>query len=737
MQYSNFIEAENGFKPLKPGEKSIMKAGGYSMFPRIRPGDGLEVLGVEGQKLNTGQILVCQRQGKLFAHRIQKCLITDGKRNWITQGDSCLKQDAPVEEQEIIGLLTGIYRKGGHYIDLSREKTISGNSKRILNALIVRLILLWKKWISPAAGIAADLRFFGPEGGKLFAGNLVLAIMAGIIPYAIIFLIRQLVEASLTMTGNTGDTTDLPMYDLLLLAVAFIIQLVVSVWQSGLREMLSRRVSDKVLEKLQIKQSRLKTECLENPACLDLVHRARREAAFRPVKLLNQWMVLFQSSVAMLLIAILLLTVNASVFILVFLAVLPPFLTRLWFTSGIYSLNRRQAPAERESAYFHQVLTSESFARELRLFGFAGYFAARFVALRQTLYHQKNSLLQKRALFEMLAGVLGIAVTFLAMGKVISMLMDGKLSPGNLVLFFLVFQRGYSVMRDLLNSVSSLYEDHIHIADYYRFLNLPEDRAEAGSVQELLFDPAAGVEIENLKFTYPGTRNEVLHGIDMKIPAGKVVVLAGRNGSGKTTLVKLLCGLYLPDSGTIRGGGCLLTDENAAVWRKNIAAVFQDFALYQLTASENISLGRAELKPDSQKVKTAARQAGISEAIEKLPLAYATPLGRRLSGGHELSIGQWQKLAIARAFYRDAPFLILDEPSSAMDAETEMTVMDKLRSLAGNKTVLLISHRLSSVKWADEIYLLEDGAIVEHGSHNELMLSQGRYAAMYQALGKP
>jgi ATP-binding cassette subfamily B protein len=240
-----------------------------------------------------------------------------------------------------------------------------------------------------------------------------------------------------------------------------------------------------------------------------------------------------------------------------------------------------------------------------------------------------------------------------------------------------------------------------------------------------------GITVENLRFRYETSKRDALSQVNLHIPAGKTVAFVGANGSGKTTLIKLLSGFYSPQEGSIRYDDVDVRDLDKQDLRRHITAVFQDFALYNITAHENISLGNIEVPFNLEKAKEAASAAGIAELFERLPLGYETLLGTLFKSGEELSIGQWQKIAIARAFYRDSPILFMDEPSSALDVDSEKQLLGSLRTLAKNKTVVIISHRLSTVQWADILYVLDRGSVVESGSHDELMAKQGKYYAMY------
>jgi ATP-binding cassette, subfamily B, bacterial len=311
------------------------------------------------------------------------------------------------------------------------------------------------------------------------------------------------------------------------------------------------------------------------------------------------------------------------------------------------------------------------------------------------------------------------------------MMFSGRLSIGSVVLFLFVFQRGYSVLGETFRSVTRLTEDNVFMNDFIRFLDFKEpDEKSPGKQPEFLRD---AIRVENVSFRYTDSSREALEGISLTIPAGKTIAIVGPNGSGKSTLMKLLCGFYPPSDGCIYFDDEPLQELNKEALRDLITAVFQDYALYNLSASENIALGDIRQKFDPEKVRTAAENADIANLLEHLPDGYETLLGHLFNSGEDLSIGQWQKIAIARAFYRDAPLLFMDEPSSALDAVSEQQILGMLRKLGRDKTVVLISHRLSSIQWADRIFVLDRGKLAEEGTHESLMALKGVYYSLYQA----
>jgi ATP-binding cassette subfamily B protein len=341
-------------------------------------------------------------------------------------------------------------------------------------------------------------------------------------------------------------------------------------------------------------------------------------------------------------------------------------------------------------------------------------------------------LIQRRALTDVVAQVAATCAVFAALGFLTVEAVRGSVTLGSLVMYYQGFQSGMRFLQGVLQSLAGLYEDNLFLTNYHEFMDLTPRIRRSDSPRPIPEPIVRGIDFKDVSFTYPSSGKRVLQGVNLNLAPGQVIALVGANGSGKTTLVKLLCRLYDPEEGRIAVEDVDLREIDPLEWRRRLSVVFQDYVRYALSARDNIWFGNVALDPSHERVEQAARRAGANRVIESLPLGYETTLGFWFRKGQELSGGEWQKVALARAFMRDAQVVVLDEPTSSLDPLAEAEVFRHFRELVRGRSAILISHRFSTVQLADHIYVLDGGRILEHGSHRELVALGGLYSRLYR-----
>jgi ATP-binding cassette subfamily B protein len=468
----------------------------------------------------------------------------------------------------------------------------------------------------------------------------------------------------------------------------------------------------------------------ERPEYFDCLSRASREAPWRPNSILNNLVSMFRGLLSLLLMAGLISTLHWTLAVLLLVANIPGIWLRLYYADILYNFQRQQTPEARKSAYFNWLLTGDRPSRELRLFGLGNYFISLF---RKSFLKQKEeeiNILRRRTLIELISNLFKASALLISLLFIARQTISGKLSLGQMAMFLLAFRQGMMYIKDLFGSMAGLYEDSLFIGDTFEFLNLKENIIAADPVT-VPSPLKRKIVIDNLSFTYPGNNFRTISNVSFEIKKGEIIALVGPNGAGKSTLVRLLCRLYDPDSGNIKYDDNNIRNIDPDVYRKHFSVIFQDFMLYNLSAGENIRMGNIDDKSSVGRIKASAISTGIHELIDNLANGYETVIGNLFDDSRELSWGEWQKIALARALFRDAPVLILDEPSSAMDADTEYDIFSRFREIVKGHTSILISHRFTNVSLADRIIVLNKGKIAETGTHDELMNIRGIYFTMF------
>ena len=470
----------------------------------------------------------------------------------------------------------------------------------------------------------------------------------------------------------------------------------------------------------------------ENPKFFDTLRRAQQEGPYRPTRIVNGLTRLGQNSISLIAMIGLLFSFHWVVGMILFAAALPGVLVRMKFSGSMYHWQRMRTPDQRKAAYYNWILTGDVHAKEIRLFGLADLFIQRFSVLQKKLRKERLTIAHNRSMADMGAQAVATLAIFGSLFLIAVRAVQGIITLGDMVMYFQAFQRGLGYLRDLLGDLAGLYEDNLFVSNFYEFLDLEPKIKEPPHPLAFPRPLTGGIVLDHVSFQYPGTNREVLKDISLRIAPGEVVALVGENGSGKTTLIKLLCRLYDPTVGNIRMDGIDLRQFNTSDLRRELSVIFQDYVQYHLTALENIWLGNADHPPEVERIRKAAQKAGADNLISGLPQGYNTMLGKWFEHGEELSMGEWQKIALARSFLRNAQIIVLDEPTSALDAKSEYEVFNDFKHYLNGRSAVLISHRFSTVKMADHIFVFDGGKIKEHGTHDQLMKLGGNYAYYFE-----
>jgi ATP-binding cassette subfamily B protein len=458
--------------------------------------------------------------------------------------------------------------------------------------------------------------------------------------------------------------------------------------------------------------------------------RARREASSRPLSLVSQAFELGQSMVTLIGLGGLLAAFSPIALGVLIAAAIPPFVAELKFSGDAFRLSRWRTPETREQMYVEMVIAQDAYAKEVKLFGLGPRFLRRYKEIFDKLYAGDRKITINRGIWALVLGTIGQAAFYGMYLWIAFATIDNRISFGDMTMYVLVFKQAQSALSSALGDVGGMYEDNLYMSNLYEFLDTPTMTPSGNATEGT--KPGDGVRFEHVSFRYPDSRDDALSDINLHIPPGSKLAIVGENGSGKTTLIKLLTRLYEPTDGKILLDGRELRDWDRTTLQHRIGVIFQDFVRYQMKVGENIGAGDDRAYDDRTRWDDAAERGLAKPFIVDMPDEYDTQLGRWFKQGRELSLGQWQKIALARSFMRqDADILVLDEPTASMDADAEVKIFERFRELTADKIAIVISHRFSTVRMADQIIVLDHGKVTERGSHDELVKQGGRYATLF------
>ncbi|HEY9699576.1 MAG TPA: ABC transporter ATP-binding protein [Trichocoleus sp.] len=572
---------------------------------------------------------------------------------------------------------------------------------------------------------------------RLTVALAVLTLIAGLLPGATAYLGKLIVDGVVraAQSGLASDrTTALGYLGLEAIAVVLLSgsQQGIALCQSLLRVLLGQKVNVLILQKALT----LELFHFEDSEFYDKMTRARREASVRPLSLVGRTFGFVRDTISLITFGGLLLQFSFWSVLLLMLAAVPAFVAETRFAGAAFRLFRWRAPETREQTYLETLIAREDFAMEVKLFQLGEMLLRRYHSLFDRLYREDRDLTIRRSLWGYGLSLISTIAFYATYVWIVLEAIAGRISLGDLTMYLVVFRQGQSTFSSILTAIGGAYEDCLYLSNLYEFLEEdvppPTGQVTKGTL------PGDGIRFENVSFRYAGSSHWAVQNVSFHLRPGEKLAIVGQNGSGKTTLIKLLTRLYTPDAGRILLDGVDLRDWDINQLQRRIGVIFQNFVRYQFTVGENVGVGDVDHLESTAQWETATEKGTARSFIETLPEGFYTRLGRWFKGGQELSGGQWQKIALSRAFMRSsADLLVLDEPTSAMDAEAEAEIFDRFRAMTQNQMAILISHRFSTVRMADQILVLTNGEIQERGTHEELMQLNGRYAHLFslQAAG--
>lgn len=610
------------------------------------------------------------------------------------------------------------------------DPAVTGESSEQVPEVPEQQSSAWGERLRALKNVPPVLHFVWESGPSVVFWNISIRIAVAFLPVGIGIIGRYIIDGVKGVAYHQPSPQHfwwLVIGEMILAVLMGIMSRSVDYFDNLLADRYTHHVSVEVMRKA----AALDVTVYEDPIFYDRLERARVQATDR-LAMIQQMGRLIQQSVSAIAFSAVLAFYSPFLLLLLVAGIIPAFLGESHFAFLTYAKNFRQTPLRRQMDYLRQVGGSKEAAKELKLFNLSDYLTQRFTALSQTIYEQNVALNRRRLFWGGVLAIVGQLGYYAAYAYSIYRTITGRYTIGDLTLITTAIMQAMSNIQQAFSTASGVADQALFLTDLLAFFEM-KPRVE--SKENGLPAPRPiqrGFEFRNVSFTYPGTSRRVLSNFNFTLHPGERIALIGENGQGKTTIVKLITRLYDPTEGQILLDGVDLREYDLDDLHAEIGVIFQDFMRYEMTARENIAVGRIEVPHTPEEIEYAAQKSLAAGVVKKLQNGYDQMLGRRFEGGVDLSGGEWQKLALARAYLRDAQLLILDEPTAALDARSEAEVFERFAELTEGKMALLISHRFSTVRMADRIVVLEGGHLVEEGNHAQLMALGGRYAAMFE-----
>jgi ATP-binding cassette subfamily B protein len=550
------------------------------------------------------------------------------------------------------------------------------------------------------------------------------------------FAFKKLVNSISLIAVHNAATSTLVMHYFIIDLVAVLLLVLTGSFSSYITELQGARVNEHVDDKIHGYAIELDLAFYESPDYFDTLKRAKDAGSDRPIGIVTTFLSIVKNIAMLITLGYIITMVNWGLVPLLILCLVPAFIVRLRLARQLHAKRLKQTPLERQTAYISSLIVGDTLAKEIRGFGLGNYFKNKYLTIRLELLDERMKIVKRGAINGAITNSIATVSFFICIGYVCYNAVLGKINVGDITLFLVLFPQLFNVLQSISSGMSSLYQDNIFLTHLFKLFDLKPSLAEPSEPASVPATEGLTLNIKNMSFTYPHAEIPALTNVSLSIPPGKLIAIVGLNGAGKTTLIKMLCRLYDPTAGNIELGDTDIRNFKSTDYRKTISTVFQDFGKYNVSAADNIRFGDIDGEPNEKAIAKAAAASGADAYIDKFPDKYDTIMGRLFENGREISIGQWQKLAIARAIYSPSKFIILDEATSALDAKSEKELFETLRDNIGNKGALVISHRLSAVQHADYIYVMADGQVKQSGTHNQLIEMDGEYANLFKKTQK-